>query len=115
MNVQEAYAVFGGDYQGVLSRLSSESMVSRFAVKFLADDSFDNLKQALGEEDVQTAFRAAHTLKGVCQNLGFDNVFTPASELTEVLRAGSLDGSAQLFAEVEKEYDRTVSALKEID
>lgn len=114
MSIKDAYAVFGGDYEDVLSRLSSEALVERFAIKFLADDSFPNLKQALADANAQEAFRAAHTLKGVCQNLGFDNLYTPAFELTERLRAGSLDGSAPLFAEVEKEYDRTVEALKAV-
>ena len=31
------------------------------------------LEQALKEGNVKEAFRAAHTLKGVCQNLGFTN------------------------------------------
>ena len=44
--------------------------VRRFALKFLQDDSFPNLKKALEAQDAPTAFRAAHTLKGVCQNLG---------------------------------------------
>ncbi len=112
MSIKEAYAEFGGDYEGVLSRLASDALVERFAIKFLADDSFPNLKQYLAEGNEQEAFRAAHTLKGVCQNLGFDNLYAPAFELTELLRTGSMDGYAPLFAEVEKEYERTVEVLK---
>ena len=38
---------------------------------------------------------AAHTLKGVCQNLGFTNLYQPTYELTEVLRAGTPEGSKE--------------------
>ena len=69
MTLEQVYAAIGGDYKGVTERLPSADFVRRFALKFLQDDSFPNLKKALEEKDAPTAFRAAHTLKGVCQNL----------------------------------------------
>ena len=69
MTLEQVYAAIGGDYKGVMERLPSADFVRRFALKFLQDDSFPNLKKALEEKDAPTAFRAAHTLKGVCQNL----------------------------------------------
>lgn len=57
----------------------------------------------------------AHTLKGICLNLGFDNLFAPSQELTEKLRgATTIEGTDELFAAVEKEYDRTCEALRKI-
>ena len=79
MNTKECYEYMGADYNNVMSRLGSEAMVKRFAVKFLNDTSFVNLKQALQDKDVNEAFRAAHTLKGVCLNLGFNNLYTVSS------------------------------------
>ncbi len=67
---------------------------------FLDDDSYPKLEDALKKENVEEAFRAAHTLKGVCQNLGFTNLYQPAYELTEVLRAGTLEGSKEWFDRV---------------
>ena len=93
MTLEQVYAAIGGDYKGVMERLPSADFVRRFALKFLQDDSFPNLKKALEEKDAPTAFRAAHTLKGVCQNLGFDALYVPSSALTEALRGGSLDGA----------------------
>lgn len=89
MTLEQVYAAIGGDYKGVMERLPSADFVRRFALKFLQDDSFPNLKKALEEKDAPTAFRAAHTLKGVCQNLGFDALYVPSSALTEALRGGS--------------------------
>ena len=112
MTLQQVYESIGADYQGVMERLPSESFVRRFALKFLQDDSFSQLKQALADGDAATAFRAAHTLKGVCQNLGFENLFAPDYALTEALRGGTLDNADQLFPAVEREYQRTVDALR---
>ena len=82
MTLEQVYAAIGGDYKGVMERLPSADFVRRFALKFLQDDSFPNLKKALEEKDAPTAFRAAHTLKGVCQNLGFDALYVPSSALS---------------------------------
>lgn len=78
--------------------------------------SFGQLETALADKDAETAFRAAHTLKGICLNLGFDNLFAPSQELTEKLRGATHDreGTDELFAAVEKEYDRTCEALRKI-
>ena len=105
----------GADYQEVLGRLYNEAMICKFVRMFLQDDSFQILEEALRRGDVKEAFRGAHTLKGVCQNLGFDALYAPASALTEALRGGTLDGADTLFPPVEKEYQRVVTALKELE
>ena len=65
----------GADYQEVLGRLHNEAMIGKFVRMFLQDDSFQILEEALRRGDVKEAFRGAHTLKGVCQNLGFSNLY----------------------------------------
>lgn len=112
MTIQECYKKMGADYDEVFHRLPRESMVRKFALMFLNDDSYSKLEQSLKEGNVQEAFRAAHTLKGVCQNLGFTNLYQPAYELTEVLRAGTLEGSRELFARVTEQYKITTDAIR---
>ena len=51
MTLEQVYAAIGGDYKGVMERLPSADFVRRFALKFLQDDSFPNLKKALEEKD----------------------------------------------------------------
>lgn len=115
MTVRECYEELGSDFDKVLSRLVSEALVKKFALKFLDDPSFGQLETALADKDAETAFRAAHTLKGICLNRGFDNLFAPSQELTEKLRgATTIEGTDELFAAVEKEYDRTCEALRKI-
>ena len=115
MTIQECYAQMGADYNEVFRRLYNEAMIRKFVLLFPKDDSFHNLEAALKEQNVKEAFRAAHTLKGVCQNLGFSNLYAPAVTLTETLRAGQLEGTAKQFAEVEKQYRITMAAIQALD
>lgn len=111
--IREAYEGIGADYDGVVKRLMNDSLVERFAGKFLQDDSFPRLEAALSAGDGEEAFVAAHTLKGVCQNLGFDNLFGPASEITEALRGeADLNRARELFPQVKESYEATVTAIK---
>ena len=97
MTIQECYKKMGADYQEVLGRLYNEAMICKFVRMFLQDDSFQILEEALRRGDVKEAFRGAHTLKGVCQNLGFSNLYAPTYTLTETLRAGQLEGTQEQF------------------
>ena len=112
MTVKECYEQMGADYEGVLGRLRSEALIKKFAKKFLDDGSFQSLKDNLAAGNGEEAFRAAHTLKGVCQNLGFDNLYKASSAITEIFRAGELAGAKEAFEEVEKQYNITVNAIK---
>lgn len=112
MTIQECYRQMGANYEDVLKRLYNEGMICRFTLMFLNDDSYPKLEQSLKEGNAQEAFRAAHTLKGVCQNLGFTNLYQPAYELTEVLRAGTLEGSGEWFARVTEQYKITTDAIR---
>ena len=114
MTIQECYKKMDADYEDVFHRLPRESMIRKFALMFLNDDSYPKLEQSLKEGNAQEAFRAAHTLKGVCQNLGFTNLYQPAYELTEVLRAGTLEGSKELFARVTEQYKITTDAIRAV-
>lgn len=113
MTTKEFYDSIGEDYGEVLSRLGADGTVRYFALKFLRDPSFDDLKQAVDGGDGNAAFRAVHTLKGVCLNLGFFKLGSAAGNLTEYLRGGrQLGGGRALYDAVEKEYGVLTEALK---
>ena len=110
MTIKECYEAMGADYQNVLNRFPNEAFIKKFVLKFLDDNSYANLKEALAAGNVEEAFRAAHTLKGVCLNLGFE----ASSAITEIFRAGELAGVEEAFEEVEKQYNITVNAIKDM-
>ena len=111
MTIQECYAALGGDYQEVLSRLYSDALVKRFVGKFLSDQSFQLLEDSMKAKNYEEAFRAAHTLKGVTQNLSFTKLYQSSHEITEALRTKDYDLAAQLFPQVEADYMQTAAAI----
>ena len=112
MTVQEGYESMGSDFEGVLGRMGSEAMVKRFALKFLDDPSYENLVKAVEEQNAEDAFRAAHTLKGICLNLGLDRLYKVSALLTEKLRGREFDGYEEAYDEVQKEYRNTIDAIR---
>lgn len=74
MDLKEFYAQIGGSFDAVLSRLCSESFVRKFVLRYKTDPTFEQLKAAVAVKDWESAFRAAHTLKGVAQNLDFGDL-----------------------------------------
>lgn len=115
MTVRECYEAVGSNFEEVLRRLGSEAFVKRFALKFLNDTSFQDLRDALMRKDGETAFRAAHTLKGVCLNLGFDRLYEVSAELTEKLRGHDTSGTEELFKKVETQYRILTDAIRGMD
>ena len=115
MTVKECYESMESDYEGVIGRMGSEGLVKRFALKFPDDPSYLNLEKAIQEQNAEEAFRAAHTLKGVCLNLGFDRLYKVSAELTEKLRGRELNGYEALYGKVQDEYKNTIAALRKLE
>ncbi len=114
MTLSECFTALGGNYDEVIGRLRSERIVRKFVLKFLTDDSFANLCRALEEGNGEEAFRAAHTIKGICQNLGFDRLYKSSSRLTEELRSGGKPEKTDLFRDVEADYQVTMAAIRRL-
>lgn len=111
MTIQECYAALEGNYEEVLGRLYSEALVQKFVGKFLSDPSFQLLEDSLKAENFEEAFRAAHTLKGVTQNLSFTKLHQSSHDITEALRTKNYDLALQLFPKVESDYMQTAAAI----
>lgn len=111
VDVEKVYRKFGGDYEGVMARIGNPMLLARLFEKFMEDKSFESLKTALAGGDCESAFRAAHTLKGVALNMGFSKLAASSSKLTELLRKGTLDGSGELLEPVERDYQAIVDAI----
>ena len=113
MSLKNCYDALEGNFEEVLGRLRSERMIQKFVLKFLDDASFDNLCIALKDGNSEEAFRAAHTIKGVCQNLSFTKLGKSSSELTESLRGGLSKQAENLAEQVKDDYQQTVAAIRE--
>ena len=112
MTLKEFYEQIDGSYEDTLHRLTSEALVHRCVLKYPADPSFAQLREAVAAADWERAFRAAHTLKGVAQNLGFDALYRASSALTEHLRGGQPLTEPQLLDATAAEHERVMSAIE---
>ena len=116
MNIEELYKKLGGSYAEVSARLPSIALLEKFVGKFLQDKSFEDLSAGMKIGDKKSAFRASHTLKGVCANLGFATLRTSSSKLCEELRGeGEVisDTAYILMKDVEKDYSIAIQTISE--
>ena len=114
MTIQECYKAIGGNYEDVLGRLNNEALIRKFALMFLEDSSYMQLKQAMADKNYVEAFRSAHKLKGVCQNLSFDRLYEVSHNLTELLRdrTGEQPGIPEAMEKVTEIYEITIDEIK---
>ena len=117
MTLEEFYTAIGGNYQETMQRLPSETMIRKFIHKYPSDPSYASLSAALEAQDWPTAFRAAHTLKGVAQNLGFGILYKTAAALTEALRgpAAPADADWPLWDAVREAQTLTLTSIGALD
>ncbi len=112
MDLKTCYEQMGGDYEAVMGRLRQEERVTKFLRLFPADENFSLLTQALEARDWPTAFRAAHSMKGVTLNLGLTALAQSSTELTEALRSGApAQDPEPLYQAVKADYDKTLAAI----
>lgn len=112
MTLQELYTKIGGDYNEVRGRLPSDKFIQKFVLKFLDDKSYELLLSSLEQGNSEEAFRAAHTIKGMCQNLGFNTLLDSSAKLTEALRGGLSPEAGPLCEQVKQDYERTITAIR---
>lgn len=112
MTIQQCYAALEGDCDEVLSRLYSEALVKKFLGKFLNDPSFQLLEDSMKAGNHEEAFRAAHTLKGVSQNLSLGKLYHSSHDMTEALRTKDYALAEQLMPVVEEAYAQTIAAIR---
>ncbi len=113
MTIQECYAAIGGDYNDVASRLRTDERIAKFLFRILDDGNMKMLCDCLEERNLAEAFRAAHTLKGICMNLSLTKLNTSVVAITEVLRGREEYGDdiAPLLEQVKKDYELTMSGI----
>ena len=117
MTVQECYEAFGGNYDEVFSRLRTDERIAKFLKRVLDDGSYQLLIDSVATNNVDEAFRAAHTLKGVCGNLSITQFGESSSALCEYLREKRvIDGEVlSMLEKVKKDYELTINSISQLD
>jgi len=94
--------------------MNNEALLERFLKKFVNDKSYQELVNAVERKDVDAAFAAAHTLKGVSANLSLDDLQKAADKQTECFRGKDFEAGAELMPLVTEVYENTIAVLKEV-
>ena len=119
MTLEEYYASINGDLAGVRGRLMADDKIIKFLKFFLMDPSYGELCTALESDDMESAFRAAHTMKGTSSNLGFGDLLASSTALADALRpdaSGQPSNPAavpELKAKVDADYALVVEGAKQ--
>jgi len=107
----------GIDTQTGLARVGNNSKLYRnILLKFRSSqiDIAEQIEQALAADDSQTAERLAHTLKGVCGNVGADKLQEAARVLEAAIRDRQNKTEIELAA-VRSELVPVMAALEKLD
>ncbi len=111
---EERLQAVGVDTATAIARFAGNAaLYAKFLSKFPQDPNFADLESALHEHDVEKAIRCAHTLKGVCGNLGMDTLFRGFSEMVSHLRGDEFERAETLFPRIAENYAAVCTAIAE--
>ena len=118
MTVQELYAKIGGNYEQAQKIMKMDKLIDRYVRKLASSGTYEKLSEAGKTMDPTQLFESAHAMKGVCANLGLDDMARTAGEITEEFRPGSVrkltDAEIQeKLAALGEMYQRAVKGIEE--
>lgn len=103
----------GVDFDTAMERfMDNEAMYEKFLVKFLEDKNFEILKESIDKNDAESAFNAAHTMKGVAANLELNGLLRFLMPIVEILRQNKTEGTNELIKNMDEEYEMLRQAIK---
>lgn len=113
MTLKQMYEKIDGNYESMAQRLRKEERIQKFVLLFLKDQSYETFLRSWEQKNIEEAFRAVHTLKGVSLNLSFDRLFQITDKMTEVLRVQNIEEAIVLLPELQHSYETHVQAILE--
>lgn len=89
MTLEELYTQMGGNYEHAKQIMKMDKLIDKYVRKLKNSEAGEKLAAAGETMDPNALFETAHALKGVCANLGLDNLAVAAEEITEEFRPGN--------------------------
>ena len=115
MTVKEFYTKINGSYDEFLGRVGTEERAKKYIRMFTMDETFNELNTAIANNDIPTAFRAVHTLKGLSANLALTDLYNASVVLTEIFRHYNGEDYASALAGVREKYNNIIEAIALLD
>ena len=96
--------------EGLARCMNMESFYLGLVDSSLDDKFFDLLSSSVAAGDLDEAFKAAHSLKGMAGNLSLTPLFKIISEMTELLRVKAEADYAAMAKAVEEEHKKLLAS-----
>lgn len=115
--MKEKLTEIGVDYDEVLKRfMGKEDFYLRMLKKFLDDKNYEGLKQAVEQKNWPEVFTHAHTVKGLCGNLGLGGMLEYIGPLTEEVRSEPYDEASivNYMNSVSEVYEKTIETIRSL-
>ena len=109
----DALKQFGCNTDDGLSRcIGNEAFYFKLIGKVIDDKNFQMLEDAVASKDLDKAFDAAHSLKGVLGNLALTPVYQPVYEITELLRERKDIDYSEYIKTISEKRKETAALMK---
>jgi two-component system sensor histidine kinase/response regulator len=108
----------GVDVESGLTRVGgNRALYGKLLLKFRKGyrDAVGQLRSLVAADDLESATRLAHSVKGVAANLGVDALARAAAELEKRFRAGELEVPTAVLQEFENRLNEVVGAIATIE
>ncbi len=97
---------------GLTRCMNNEVFFFKMISMAVANDYFDTLGPALEKNDLESAFEAAHALKGVIGNLALKPIYEPLAEMTELLRAKKQADYISMYRPIKEIRDQLLALAR---
>lgn len=116
MKVKELEQYIAIDVESSIARFAGmETMYVKYLKKLPEDKTFEELKAAVEAEDQKEIEIKAHTLKGICGNLGLTGLYQKSDALVKAVREGRPEEIGALYTEIKDLMEETVPVLRELE
>lgn len=109
MNIKDLEAFGCNTNEGLTRCMNNEAFYLMLVNKFIASTDLSKLGEALKNNDLDTAFKEAHSLKGVAGNLAITPLFNVLIEMVEPLREKKEMDYIPLFDKLDNLFNRLKS------
>lgn len=118
MTLEELYDLIGASYEQAVRVMRKDKLIDRYIRKLVDSIECEKLVAAGEQMDATGLYESAHALKGVCANLGLEDLSSAASEITEEFRPGNErkftdEEVKDKLAKLDERYRQTIAGIEQ--
>lgn len=105
-------AAYGIDLPDAMDRMDNDiDLYKRLAFKYLNNSNYADLVAALEVQDFDSAYSAAHTLKGVSGNLSFAQLYKVSAAMSDALHQGESQAAESMMDDLKAAHEKVIEGL----